>query len=191
MLNYSILLGIMVKKSQSKIKKLSDKHGKKTAIIFVALFAVIGVITLFQANAAPKNQSPAVTLSLSPASQRVAVGNTLTVSVKLNTNGESVSGVQANLTYPATQLEYVSSDASSSVFGIEAQTSVENGTIKIGRANFTAVTSADALVTNITFRTLRAAKRVNVTFSSDSSVAREGDGVNILAKKINGQYTIF
>ena len=72
------------------------------------------------------------TLYLSPASGSVSKGSILTVSIRENSGNEPVNSVQANLSYPANLLDFVSIN-SSSAWGVVAQNSGGSGSVQIAR----------------------------------------------------------
>jgi hypothetical protein len=176
--------------NSKKARSVNISNNKtRFLLIFIGLFAVIGLLALFRTDAAPK-LSPAVTLSLSPASQRVQVGQSLSLAVKLNTNGNSVNAVQADLTYPASNFEFVSIDGANSVFTIEAEGVGGNGVVKIARGNINSINSADALVAVVNFRATAAGRKAKISFANTSAVIRTDDTANILQRLTGGTYTV-
>lgn len=180
-----------MKTTNKKSIKKSNTKQKNWPIVaaIVAGFAVIGTYLILQAGAAPKSQA-AVALSLSPASQRVKVGQNLDVDIKVNTNGQAVNAVQASLSYPADKLEFVSVDNSGSAFDVTAFTSGGDGSVTIARGASTAVNSISAQIATVQFRTLASTRKATVSFKTTSAVIRASDNINILTKMISGQYTI-
>jgi hypothetical protein len=172
-------------------EKLDRTINKKNGLLglFVALFAAIGVYAILQAGAAPKTTA-AVTLSLSPSSGRFQTGQTVGMAVKLNTNGQAVNAVQANLSFPAEKFEFVRVDSTGSAFEIEAESVGATGSVKIARGSVNSITSADALVATVYLRAVSAGRKVNVTFADTSMVIRTPDAMNILQKRSSGSYTI-
>jgi uncharacterized protein (DUF58 family) len=162
---------------------------KRVLALFVALFAAIAAYVILQAGAAPKNQ-PAVTLSLSPSTQRMQVGDSMTLSVRLNTNGQEVNAVQADFTYPSDKFEFVSTDSVGSVFSIEAQSTGGSGVVNIARGSTTPVNGSDLFVTNLNFRAIGSGRKIQIRFTDTSAVLRAADSFNILQKKLNGSYTV-
>lgn len=157
---------------------------KKTLskILLVSIFFVTSAIN-------PNFVSASASLYLSPASTSVNNGANLSVSVRVNTNGDSVNGVQANLTYPTDKLQFLSIDTSSSAFGLQAENSGGSGVVRIGRALNGGQTpiNGDYLVAVVSFKAL-ADGSAAVVFDSGSQVASAGQ--NILGTSTGGTYSI-
>src|SRR4051812_48959459 len=66
------------------------------------------------------------TLSLTPSSGTYAQGDTVSVDVYEDSGGDTVNAVQANLTFPASQLSYIGI-TNSSAFGVDAQSTAGSG----------------------------------------------------------------
>ena len=116
-------------------------------------------------------------LSLSPTPQTVSQGSDVIITVKVNTGGDSVNAVQANLTYPSNIFDSATI-SSTPAFGVEAESIASNGTIKIARGASTPVNGVvDVAV--ITFRAANAGTAV-VDFSPGSMIVRSTDNTNIL-----------
>ncbi|MDF2460799.1 MAG: Cohesin domain [Candidatus Saccharibacteria bacterium] len=131
----------------------------------------------------------AASMYLTPASGTYAAGSTLTVTVRINTGGDDVNAVQADLTYPTNKLTFQSVDASASAFDVPAPTSGGNGAVSIARGKIGNVTG-DVEVAKVKFTVLSSPGSVPITFSNSSAVVRSSDSVNILANKTGGTYTI-
>jgi len=179
----------VTKKTKTTASTKNRAYNKKSALIYAIAFAVIGTFLIFRTQAAPRSQ-PAVTLSLMPGSQTVSLNGTITASVHLNTNGESVNAVQANLAYPTNRLEFVSVDGNGGAFEIQAENTGGNGSVHMARGSLTPINTPDALIGTVTFKAISIGRKINVNFTPESIVARVGDGVNILAKTSGGQYTV-
>lgn len=147
----------------------------------------------------------AATLSVSPSSQTVRVGDTFTVSVQLDTQGSSIDGVDIRyLSYNPSLLQV--QDSNTSVSGIQISpgklmpstllNSVDNS---LGRIAFSQVAmggtkySGSGILATITFKAILSGT-ANLTFSytsrntTDSNVAAAG--TDILNAVINGSYAI-
>src|SRR3989344_72681 len=88
-----------------------NKFRLKTAILF--LFFGFGV--LFALGAQNAN---AATLSLSPSTGTFEVGSTFNVNIILNTEGQTVNAITADLRFPPDALQVVSPASGKSVIGI-------------------------------------------------------------------------
>jgi hypothetical protein len=175
-------------KKSGKLKSSSIFSGR-LVLSFVIAFAAVGAYLIISANAA-KPVNNVVALSLSPTSQRLNVNQTITVEVRLNTNNQTVNAVQADMTYAADKFEFVSIDATTSAFDIEAPSSGGNGTVSVIRGSITPLNSSNLLVGRVNFRAIASGRKLPITFASSSQVIRAEDSVNILQKMSGGQYTI-
>lgn len=125
----------------------------------------------------------AATFSLSPATQTVKAGETLTVTIKFDTGAETVSGVQAMVSFPPSLL---SVDTAAGI--PDKPTSITKwnrrlysntaGTIEL--SGNTSVSGADQTLAVIKFKT-KAVGTANVTFASGSQIVRAADSQNILS----------
>lgn len=172
--------------------KLKNNDMKK------AFFLVVGALTLpFVAGAA--------TLSISPSSQNVNVGDTFTVTVNLDTQNTNIDGVDLRyLNYNPALLQV--QDANPSVSGVQiAPGSLMPSTLAnsvnptFGRVTFSQVAlggskyKGSGVLATITFKAL-ASGNANVSLNytpnstTDSNVAAAGaDALNAV---VNGSYTI-
>ena len=116
-------------------------------------------------------------LYLSPGSGSIGVGNNLAVSVRLNTGGDQVNGVSANLSYPTDKLDvtYVTGGSS---FAIEAEKSFGGGTIRISRGSINPV-SGNVTVATIGFKG-KAIGSATVAFIGGSAAPRASDSSDSL-----------
>jgi chitodextrinase len=156
-------------------------------VIAVAVLVVAGAYLVARGHAATG------TLSVLPASSTVGVGNTFTVAVHENSGTDAVNAVEADLTYPASQLQFVSIDATTSAFGVEAVSTGGNGTVTLARGvtGGAAPLTGDQLVANVTFKALVAGgSPAVVAFAGTSALVRASDQTNVLVGKNSGTYTI-
>jgi hypothetical protein len=179
-----------IKKNKQTGLKSMPRMSRLAIITFGLLFAVIGTYLLLFTNAGKPNQTAAVTLTLAPSSQRLQVGSEIGLAVKLNTNGQAVNSVQADLSYPTDKLEFVRIDTLNSAFGVSAPSSGGSGAVSIVRASTTPINSGDVLVATVYFKPKASGRKVAVRFADSSVVLRTPDSVNILQRKIDGSYTI-
>jgi hypothetical protein len=152
------------------------------AIVLTGLLTIASVFTY--ANLV---KAAGATLYLSPASGSVQAGSNISVGVRVNTGGETVNAVQANLSYPTDKFDFVSTTLSS-----DFQFNVENvggsGSIRIGSGSLSGVTG-DKLVGTVTF-TAKGSGAGAVNFASGSAVTRSSDSTDILSGTTGGTYTV-
>lgn len=123
----------------------------------------------------------AASMSLSVSSGTVTKGSYVTVYVHENSGSEPVNGVQANFSYNAGLLQYVSI-SNSSAFGIVAQNSGGGGSVSIGRGALPAV-SGSQLVASVQFKALASSGSAGFSFTGDSSVVSANSNTDIASNK--------
>lgn len=171
----------------------------KIFTFFAAAFVCLSLFTVYAATAS------AATLSLSPSSQTVNVGDTLTVNIMLDTSGQPIDGVDIQaLHYNPYNLQL--QDADSATAGTQIQpgtlmtTTVANSVDTTnGKIVFSQITSGGTTYTGsgnlatVTFKAL-VAGTTNLTIdftqgaTTDSNIASAGS--DILSSVTNGQYVI-
>src|SRR5690606_5947632 len=122
-----------------------------------------------------------------PTTTSVANGQTFAVQVRINTNGQTVNGIESDITYPTSILDAVTIDDANSDFNVPAQEVIGNGTISIAYGSITPK-SGDILVTTITFRA-KTAGVADVNFVNPSVVS-DVSNTDVLKNFVNGQYTV-
>jgi hypothetical protein len=166
---------------------LAAKPRFQAAVLAAIVVAIVGlgyiVVHSFAAG------SGSAQLFLGPATGTYAVGQTINVAVYVNTGGDPVNGVQANLSYPASELQYLSVDDTGSAFSLNAQSTGGSGLVDIARGNPTAVTSTLALVATAHFHVI-ASGPASITFLNSSVVVRSTDNVNILSILTGANFTL-
>lgn len=141
-------------------------------------------------------------LALSPSSKTVGVGETFSVNISVNTNGQNVVAVGAYLSYDATKLKVVSIDTSKSVLTMAAENifNSNTGRIKISRTKPTpGINTANGNLATINFKALAPVSSTKVDFivtgrgvsGTDSDILLDdGKGTDILSLVKNGVYKI-
>lgn len=156
---------------------------KMSTLLLVVVASILFVLPV-------QAQAPSASLSLSPSNGTHEYTDSFTVDVRVNTGGEAVNGIEARLSYNDSLLDFVSIDASSSAFSIEASSSGGGGLVTIERANITAVTNSNALVARVRFKAASTAGNATVSFLGTSKVVRASDSSDILGSTSGGTYTI-
>ncbi len=178
----------MAKQKQAKIT--TNKNGSRVArwaaaALAVVLIAGAGAALLYHSQAA----TGTATLSISPTSSVLTVGNTLSVTINVNSGTDNVSTVQADLVYPSALLQYKSIDATGSQFNdVVPAPAFGTGTISITRATTSLVSGTQQFVT-VNF-TVLAAGTATVGFANTSAVYRQSDAINIYTTGTSGVYTL-
>ena len=175
------------------------KNIKKKFFSFCLTMILVGAMTIGLSN--PAKSGANAELSLSPATKTVGVGETFSVNVLVDTNGQNVLGVAAYLTYNSAKLKVVSINATNSVFPMMWEETIDpNGKIKISRTKPSpGVNTASGNVATINFKALAEASPTNVVFvmtgqgasgDSDVIIVSGGKDIDILGSVKNGAYTI-
>lgn len=160
----------------------------------VLLFVGLGAIFLVT------DAYAAATLSVTPSSQSVTVGTTLPVEVRLNTGGDAVNTVTANLTFSKDKIRLQSVSTTGSFLTIwfelpdtesEVVTANNNGEIRItGSLPTPGQSGSNSLIAKLTFVPI-AAGSATLNFASTSAVYRNSDNTNIVGtSNTGGTYTI-
>ena len=179
------------RKMNKKASKAAEKkpiYSRGRLLVFGVVFAVIGVYFLWRALAVP----PPPTIYLSPETRTLAINTTFTVQVRENSSTTSVNAVQANISYPASLVDFVSIDATGSAFPTEAQSSGGNGQVNIARGVIGDATG-DQLVATITFRTKTTGGAANMAFTSGTALVSSTNNQDILPSLSatgGGTYTV-
>lgn len=132
----------------------------------------------------------ASTFYLSPGSSNVPAGSTLSVNVGINTEGESVNGVSAYLSYPEDLLEVVWISYGSK-FDIAAEGTYGEGSIRISRGSVSGVVG-NVTIATIGFRGKSSRGTATVAFIAGSAAARSSDSSDSLnlGESKGGVYTV-
>ncbi len=127
-------------------------------------------------------------LYLSPASATIANGGNVTYTIKVDTGGQTVNAVQANLSYPASLFGAVTIDTISSAFSVQAENTASAGSIRIARATTAPVTGVVDLA-KITFTASSAGSAV-ITWATGSAVVESVGNTDILGTSTGSTTTI-
>jgi hypothetical protein len=128
-------------------------------------------------------------LILSPSSSSVTTGQTFNVDVKVDTHGQTVNGVQTDITYPIGLLGVSSISSTNGVFDVKAQQADDgNGTISLAFGAFTPQNGSNLLVATITFLA-KAPGAANVIFQNPT-ITSNISNKNVLKNYTNGLYAI-
>ncbi len=154
---------------------------------------IIGIIicTAIIILAAP-HLAEAASLGISPSTKTVEVGDSFSVSIRVNTAGVAINSAQATVSYPANLLE-ATGISSQGIFTLWAiSPSYSNAT---GKATFAGglpspgYTGSSGTVIGIVFRA-KAAGKATVTIGSASVLANDGIGTDVFTGAGSGTYTI-
>lgn len=122
---------------------------------------------------------PAPTIYFNPPTQGYSVGSDMVIEIRENSGGTNVNAVQANFSYPADKLTFVSADGSTSGFTTQAQNIGGNGTVTLARGIIGSL-SGDQLIAKVTFK-VTAAGTANLTFVNGSALIDSSSNQNIIS----------
>ncbi len=136
----------------------------------------------------------AASLKITPASGTYEVGALVDVSFLLDTGGDAVNAVQADIQFPADKLQVVNPVASTSFISVWVTTptySNTDGTLKFqGGLPSPGIKTSGGVISTVSFR-VKAAGRATITFASTSKVLRnDGEGTNILSSTGTADFTL-
>jgi chitodextrinase len=176
-----------MKKTPSKLRPKA-KFSNRSLLLFGLVFAAVGGYIIWRSFAAPAPP----TIYLSPASQTVGPGATITVQVRENSGTTTVNAVQANLSYPTSLLTFVSSSTTGTAFSVEAQDTGGGGVINLARGTTTPV-SGDQLIATLTFTATSTSGAASVVFTNGTALVSSGTNQDILgglSATGGGTYTV-
>lgn len=127
-------------------------------------------------------------LYMAPSASSVVNGNTVTVYIHESSGSEPVNGVQANFSYPASLLQFVSIN-STSAFSIVAQNSGGGGSVAIARGAMPAV-SGDQVVASVSFKAIASSGTATLAFTSGSAVTSANSNTNIMTSSPGTSITL-
>lgn len=159
-------------------------------ILMAIAFALTGVRLLVGSDAATV-PGGAVQLYFSPASSSVVQNQQFSVTVRVNTNGQTVNAVQSDISYPADQLEFISTSnpCVDPPFGVTAENlpapgSPTPGSIKIACGSFAGATG-DHPIATLTFRAIANTGTAIVSFANTSQALLKSDNSNQLGSTVS------
>lgn len=150
-------------------------------------FALGGASAFLIVLAAPSSAA-AARLYFAPSSKEAPSGTVLSVAIRVDTGGDSVNAVQANLVFPADKLEVVLMSMEGSAFDVQAENVSGAGFVRLARGVITPVTG-DKMVGIVVFRARATSGEALVSFADGSAVVRSTDNKDILTDKPAGRYT--
>jgi len=136
---------------------------------------------------APPATPSAGAMYITPTSGSYKVGESFVVEVHVNAGTNAINAAQADLAY-SSNLQYVSSDVSSSPLDIKAQNDGGSGVATIALGTVTPA-SGDILVAKVTFKVLSVG--TGTIDVKDSSIALLGsNSSNMLTTRTDGSYIL-
>lgn len=124
-------------------------------------------------------------LSTDPQSAVTQNGEVVTFSIWVDTGGQKVSAVQANLSYPADKFDFISIDDTGSAFEIRPESKGGDGKITIARGQIGGVTGKQ-LVAKVNLKAKTVDGEGSVTFSDQSKVLTLADNPQDILNTTSG-----
>lgn len=178
-------------KKQRTITKFAGKNlSRFYHILFIILLAAVGTYVIVSTRAAGSG-----TMSITPATASVGIGSTVTLTVMADSQTTPVNAVQADLTYDTAKLEYISTNATGSAYGLELESTGGSGKVSIVRAinlqpdgTIKPLTGSNK-VASVTFKA-KAAGTTNVQVATSSVIFNHTDSSNVIANRLGSTITI-
>lgn len=161
--------------------------------MFARVFSVLSIVGLLAGSfvlvsvlAAPQT----AVLRIAPTSGNQSVGTDFAVDLRLDTGGENVAGVLADISF-SSNLQLVNADAAGSVFDEEVYSTGAANSLQVWRARLdSGFGGADGQVLRLTFRPLSAGTATVTIDASISEVLAFSDSTNILQSIRNGSFDV-
>jgi len=152
-------------------------------IFYLPLFLLILLFSL---------KAEAAILYLAPETGTFQIGNTFSVSVKVNAQGTPINAGDGIINFSPDELEVVSISKSGSIFTLwpqEPTFSNTTGKIEFAGGSPQAFSGTSGQILTIVFRGKRETV-AKVNFSSGSILAADGKGTNVISEMKGGAYTL-
>ncbi|MFA6354346.1 MAG: cohesin domain-containing protein [Candidatus Paceibacterota bacterium] len=167
---------------------------RRTVSVVLSLIFLIFVFGVSLGDVSTAKAVGLASIYLGPASGTFTVGSTFTVSVYLNTGGQSVNAVEVNLKFPADKLQVVSPTAGKSLIQIwvnQPSYSNSEGTLKYQGAIPTPGINTEAgLISTVTFRVKDTGTATVRILDSSRVLLNDGRGTDFLSQTTNGVYSL-
>ncbi|TAH33993.1 hypothetical protein EYC59_04210 [Candidatus Saccharibacteria bacterium] len=135
------------------------------------------------------SSTPSANLYVTPTSGSYGYGATVTVQVYEDSGSTPVNGVQFDMTYPTSELQYVSSSNSGSPFTATLQNTGGSGTVNIAYGTLSGPVSGAQLVATILFKVVASTGTAAVAFGNNCFVTEAATSNNIVSGKTGASYT--
>ncbi|TSC81601.1 MAG: Uncharacterized protein G01um101420_960 [Parcubacteria group bacterium Gr01-1014_20] len=129
-----------------------------------------------------------------PASGTFTVGSTFTVSVYVNTGGQSINAIEANLAFPPDKLQVVAPSAGKSLVQIwvnQPTYSNESGVLKFqGTIPSPGINTESGLISTVTFRVKSTGVATVRIMDTSRVLLNDGKGTDVLGQTTSGIYSL-
>lgn len=157
-------------------------------------WGVVVTLVLGVAASPPTSLAEGASLKISPASGVYEVGGLVDVSFVVDTGGQAINAVQADIIFPADKLQVVNPVASTSFISlwVTAPTySNTDGTLHFqGGLPTPGIKTSGGVISTVTFR-IKASGKATIRYAPTSRVLlNDGAGTNILTSSGSSEYTL-
>jgi len=160
--------------------------------ISIGILFSVSFAFLFSVSLVEPVRAGGASLYLSPSSGTYTIGDSFSVKVKVNSNGQEINAAEGTLIFNPAELQVVKVSKSDSIFGLwttEPNFSNSLGNIVFGGGTPDNFTGSSGTIITIAFKAKTIAS-AQVNFSSGSVLAADGKGTNVLGNIIGGVYTL-
>lgn len=162
--------------------------GKKYVLVGVGIF--LASVFVFTHQSSGESRS---SIFLAPAEGTFTIGGTFTVSIFLNTAGQSVNAIEADIGFPPDKLQVVAPTAGKSIIQVwvnQPTYSNSEGTIKFQGAMPSPGINTDAgLLSTITFRVKSVGTAALKVLDSSRVLLNDGKGTDVLGDRAGAIYS--
>jgi hypothetical protein len=170
-------------------------------VIILAIAVIAGVLLINQNQDVREKAAPATTMYIDPANQNVAPGGNFTYSVKLDTNENSVTGIDIKINYDPAALEVTTIQKGTGISTFSDDNIITNeinnttGTLSyviftLDRTRAANGSAVEVLRVNGRVKPGAAAAIYNLTFDPSTSASASQEGQNVLIGKTAGKITV-
>jgi hypothetical protein len=154
------------------------------------LSAIIGIVLSFTVMLFLADTAYAASLWLSPTSGTYGKNAMVKVNVGVDTAGEAINAVQANINYPADKLQFSSVSTSGSALTIFAEKTGGGGVVRIAGGIPSPGITGSKFIAVVYFKVLADSGTATLTFTGDSSVLKNSDNSEALSARGSSTFTL-
>ncbi len=154
-------------------------------MVYRKFFVIIFALLFFPAVGQAAN------FYLSPSTGTYSIGSTFSVSILLDTKGESINALEVALSFPPDMLQIVSPSTGQSIIGVWTATPKfdnSNGRLELQGGIPSGITASNALVSTITFRVKSVGEGIVKFLDKSKVLLNDGLGTNVLNQTNNAVY---
>ena len=150
------------------MKTFKQKFAATSLTLLIVAASVLSAAPVFAASGS---------ITLASNKSLVAAGGSFVVAIYMNGGGNAIYGVQADISYPSSKVQYIGFSGSGGAFEIAAANGGSDGLATIARGT-TSPVSGSGLIGTATFKALAGSGNATIVIASSSSLA-DGDGAAV------------